>query len=110
MVVLFLTIFFLADFFDLAALLLLAIEGCEINLDNLDLSRADLFGWMSFTFAALSRAEKTACKFLGELSLLAFLIKVFRALPRDLFRAVLTRSFLIFFMAERNIGMKRMLT
>lgn len=88
----------------LAALLSLAKEGCEINLDNLDFNRADLLGWIRWTLAALSKAEKAACRSLAVLLALAFLTKDFKASSRFLLRAVLTLSFLTFFMADLIIG------
>lgn len=78
--------------------------------DNLDFKRADLLGWIKWTLAALSRAEKAACKFLALLSFLAFLTKAFKEISRFLLRAVLTLSFLTFLIAERMIGMADMLS
>ena len=72
--------------------------------DNLDFNLAALFGWIKWTLAALSSAEKAACKFLGVLETLAFLIADFKAVSRFLFRAVLVLSFLTFLMAERITG------
>lgn len=44
--------------------------------ESLDLSRAALLGWISLTLAALSKAEKTACRSLAVLVVLTFLIRV----------------------------------
>ena len=86
--------------FNLAALLSLAKEGCEINLDNLDFNRADLLGWIRCTLAALSRAEKASVKSLAALLTLTFLTKDFKVISRFLLRAVLTLSFRTFLMAD----------
>lgn len=79
-------------------------------LDNLDLSLAAFLGWIRWTLAALSRAEKTACKSLAALVVLTFLIKDFKAFSRFLLRAVLILSFLTFLIAERMIGMGGIVT
>lgn len=60
--------------------------------------------------AALSKAEKTACKSLADLEVLAFLIRDFKTVDLFLLRAVLTLSFLTFLIAERIIGMDGILT
>lgn len=78
--------------------------------DNLDFNLAALFGWISLTLAALSKAEKTACKSLAPFEALAFLIKDFKFNSRFLFRAVLTLSFLTFLIADLIIGMGGILT
>lgn len=77
----------------------------ETNLDNLDFSLADLFGWINLTLAALSKAENTACKSLADLLVRLFLIRDFKAPFRLLLRAVLTLSFLTFLIADLIIGM-----
>lgn len=77
----------------------------EISLDNLDFNLADLFGWINLTLAALSKAENTACKSLSDLVVRLFLIRDFKILSRLLLRAVLTLSFLTFFIADLMIGM-----
>lgn len=94
----FLTIFFLEVF--LAVLLV----GVEMPFASLDFNLEALLGWIRCTLAALSRAEKTACKLAGVFCNLAFLIKVLSWSFRFLLRRVLTRSFLIFLMADLMIG------
>jgi len=77
---------------------------------NLDFSLEALLGWISLTLAALSRAEKTACKSLADFEILTFLIKDFKPIARFLFRAVLTLSFLTFLIADLMIGIWEILT
>lgn len=81
-----------------------------IPLDNLDLSRAALLGWIKWTLAALSKAEKAAVKSLAALEALAFLIKDFKVVSRFLLRAVLPLSFRTFLIADLMIGMCVMLS
>lgn len=76
----------------------------ETLFDNLDLSLAALLGCINLTLAALSRAEKVACKSLADLETLAFFIKDFKLNSLFLLRAVLNLSFLTFLIAERIIG------
>lgn len=74
-------------------------------LDNLDFNLAALFLWINLTLAALSKLEKTACKSLGDLLVRAFLTADFKLSSLFLFLAVLTLSFLTFFIADLMIGM-----
>lgn len=84
--------------------------GGLIPFDNLDFNLAALLGWIKCTLAALSKAEKTAFKFVAVFSRRAFLIKAFKAISRFLFRAVLSLSFLTFLMADLMSGMLSMVT
>jgi len=78
--------------------------------DNLDFNLAALLGWIRWTLAALSKAEKAACKSLAVLLTLAFLTKDFKAISRFLLRDDLTLSFLTFLIADRMIGMGSMVS
>lgn len=76
----------------------------EASLERRDLSLAALLLWIRLTLTALSKAEKTADKFL--------VLGLFRAVFRSflttfvlaLFRAVLVLSFLTFLIADLMIG------
>lgn len=78
--------------------------------DKRDFSLAALLGWIRWTLAALSKAEKAARRSLAVLLALAFLTRDFKAISRFLLRAVLALSFLTFFMADRMIGMADMVS
>ena len=84
--------------------------GVEMPLDNLDFNLEAFLGWINLTLAALSKAEKTACKFLADLVVLAFLIKESSLDSLCLFLAALILSFLTFLIADRMIGMDGILT
>ncbi len=88
----------------------LVVTGNFPPFDNLDFKRAALLGWIRWTLAALSRAEKAAVKSLAVLLALTFLTNDFRAISRFLLRVVLTLSFLTFLIAERMIGMGGIVT
>ena len=75
-----------------------------VPLESLDFNLLALFLWIKLVLAALSRAEKTADKFLADLAALAFFIKALKVSSRFLLRAVLNLSFLTFFIADLIIG------
>lgn len=76
----------------------------EDFFDSLDLRRAALLGWINLTLAALSKAEKAACRFFALVVVLAFLIRDLRIFARFLLRAVLVLSLRTFLIADRIIG------
>ena len=82
----------------------------ETSLDNLDFRRAALFLCIKLVLDALSRAEKTADRFLVLGFFLVILISFFKALDFTAFLAVLFLSFLTFFIADFMIGMSAILT
>lgn len=74
------------------------------SLESLALRREDLFLWIKLTLTALSKAEKTADKFLVLGLFLAAFTNFFTTSILALFLAALTLSFLTFFMADLIIG------
>lgn len=80
------------------------------SLESRDFKREALLWWIRLTLAALSKAEKAACKFLATGFLRVVLINFFKTTSRFRFRAVLILSFLTFFNADFMMGMVGMVT
>jgi len=90
----------------LGAVFLTDFSGAVVltSLDNLDFNREALLGWIRWTLAALSKAEKAACRFLSDLFILAFFTNDLRAASLLSLRIVLTLSFRTFLIADLMIG------
>lgn len=86
------------------------VRADEAPFDNLAFNLLALFLWIKLVLAALSKAEYTADKLSGLWELRAFLIRLFKFSFLTLFRAVLTRSFLSFFIALLISGMRDIVT
>lgn len=80
--------------------------GVFKSLDNLDFNLEDLFLWIKFTLAALSRAEKAADKLLALGFFLASLTSLLTILSRLAFLPVRVLSFRTFLIADLIIGIQ----